>query len=50
MSNIKTTITIHCNDKTKRVIQVIGIWNVGAATSLDKDIEGRNFKYATIAN
>ena len=47
-NEIKTQITIVCKDGSKRVINSIGMWNVGMATDLGKDLEATNFKYATV--
>jgi hypothetical protein len=44
----KTQITIVCKDGSKRVINPVGMWNIGMATDLGKDLEDTNFKYAVV--
>ncbi len=46
---IKTKIVIFCRDNTRRIINVIGNYNIGMATSLGKDLERGNFKYASVS-
>jgi hypothetical protein len=44
----KTQITIVCKDGSRRVINSVGIWNVGMATDLGKDLEATNFSHALV--
>lgn len=46
---LTSRITIHCHDGTFRRVQVVGIWNVATATGLGKDLEGSNFKSASVS-
>lgn len=45
----KSQLTFICRDGSKRVITVIGAWNVFGASDLGKDIEGANFKFALVS-
>lgn len=45
---LTSIIVIHCHDNTRRRIKVIGLWNSASATTLGKDLEKGNFKYATV--
>lgn len=48
-TDIKTIITVHCVDKTQRIINVQGYWTISMASSLAKDLEGDNYRYTTIS-
>ena len=44
-----TLITINCQDNSVRTIRVEGNWSYSMALSLAQNIEGQNFKSASIS-
>lgn len=42
-NEIKSMLTIFCKDNTKRIVQVIGNYNMNSAILLAKDLEHENY-------